>query len=98
MTAWRTFVIHKLQGDFDYLVSDSMNFPQPTVWLTAVNELKKSQAKLMREMEKFSNDRLDEFIPHAAYKCTFSALLHGIIHHDLYHIGQIALIKKSVTS
>ena len=98
MTAWRRFVIHKLRGDSEYVVSDSMNFPAPTGWLTALQNLEESQAQLLAEIGNFPNERLDEFIPHAAYKCTFSALLHGIIHHDLYHIGQISLIKKSLPS
>jgi hypothetical protein len=95
MTAWRIFVIKKLQGDRGYIVSDAMNFPEPTGWLTALKELKQSQAKLLKELDQFPESRWDELIPHDAYKCTFSTLLHGIIHHDVYHIGQVSLIKKS---
>jgi hypothetical protein len=98
MTAWRIFVVKKLQADRAYMVSDAMNFPKPTGWLTALKELKKSQAELMKELNQFPESKFDELIPHDAYKCTFSTLLHGIIHHDLYHIGQIALIKKSLHS
>ena len=29
---------------------------------------------------------------------SFYVLLHGIVQHDLYHAGQIALLKKAVTS
>lgn len=98
MTAWRTFAIKKLQGDRGYIVSDAMNFPEPTGWLTALKGLQESQVKLLKELDQFSDSKLDKLIPHDAYKCTFSTLLHGIIHHDLYHIGQIALIKKSLLS
>jgi uncharacterized damage-inducible protein DinB len=98
MTAWRIFVVKKLQGDRAYMVSDSMNFPEPTGWLTVLKELKQSQAALLKELDQFSDSKLDELMPHDAYKCTFSNVLHGIIHHDLYHIGQIALIKKSLHS
>ncbi len=98
MTAWRTFVVKKLQGDRGYKVSDAMNFPEPTGWLTALKELKKSQAELVKELDQFPDSKLEELIPHDAYKCTFSTVLHGIMHHDLYHIGQISLIKKSLQS
>jgi uncharacterized damage-inducible protein DinB len=98
MTAWRTFVVNKIQGDRGYMVSDAMNFPKPTGWLTALKKLEESQAKLVKALDQFPDSKLDELIPHDAYKCTFSTLLHGIIHHDLYHIGQISLIKKSQAS
>lgn len=96
MTAWRIFVIQKLQGDRAYMVSDTMNFPEPTGWLTALKKLEESQVKLLLELDQFPESKLDELMPHDAYECTFSTLLHGIIHHDLYHLGQIILIKKSL--
>ena len=75
-----------------------MNFPEPTGWLTALKRLEESQAILLQELDQFDDRKLDELMPHDAYTCTFSNLFHGIIHHDLYHLGQIALIKKSFHS
>ncbi len=36
MTVWRIFVIKKIQGDRGYILSNAMNFPEPTGWLTAL--------------------------------------------------------------
>jgi uncharacterized damage-inducible protein DinB len=95
MTAWRNFVIQKLKGDETYRVDDEKNFPVATDWLQTVANLDESQAQLIQALENFPVSKLFELVPHKAYRYNFYFLLHGIIHHDLYHIGQIALIKKS---
>ncbi|MEO7989569.1 MAG: DinB family protein [Chryseolinea sp.] len=95
MTAWRTFVIKKLEGDVDYKVTDDLNFPSPFTWETSLKDLEESQAKLIEAIQKFDSSRLHDLVPHNSYKYSFYGLLHGIIHHDTYHIGQIELIKKS---
>lgn len=43
-------------------------------------------------METMNDARLDEGIPKSEY--TFYTMLHGVIHHDIYHSGQIVLLKK----
>jgi uncharacterized damage-inducible protein DinB len=94
LTAWRTFVIHKLLGDTDYTVAESANFPAGFTWDQTLDSLEKSQSELQDAITKFDGSRLHDLVPHKGYKYTFYGLLHGIIHHDLYHIGQIALAKK----
>ncbi|MDH4088831.1 MAG: DinB family protein [Cyclobacteriaceae bacterium] len=94
MTAWRIFVIKKLGGDVHYKVAEEMNFPVPADWSVAVEELNRSQLKLLEAILAFDDSRLHEVVPHISYNYSFYTLLHGIIHHDLYHAGQIALIKK----
>ncbi len=95
MTAWRTFVLKKLEGGVDYNVTDELNFPSQTNWEASVNALEESQAKLIEVIQKFDPSLLHDLVPHHSYKYSFYGLLHGIIHHDIYHIGQIVLIKKS---
>ena len=94
MTTWRNFVIHKLEGK-DYQVNDEMNFPKSTDWSKAVQNLEESQNKLLALVEKFPIEKLSELVPHPNAKYTFYTMLHGIIHHDLYHAGQIILISKA---
>jgi hypothetical protein len=43
-------------------------------------------------LEKTPNEKLQEVVPGRKYK--FFTMIHGIIHHDLYHTGQIVLLKK----
>ena len=94
MTAWRNFVISKLEGK-DYKVTDEMNFPKSTDWSKAVKELEESQGKLLALVESFPVEKLSELVPHPNAKYTFYTMLQGIIHHDLYHAGQIILISKA---
>jgi len=94
MTAWRVFLIKKLQGDSAYKVTEEMNFPAAADWPMALEELDKSQMKLLETVMAFDHTKLHEVVPHGTYNYSYYSLLHGIIHHDLYHAGQIALIKK----
>lgn len=94
MTAWRIFVIKKLHGDAEYKVVDQMNFPVVTNWPEVVQALYKSQADLLEALEAFDIAKLYEIVQHGSYHYSYYTLLHGIIHHDLYHLGQIAIIRK----
>jgi uncharacterized damage-inducible protein DinB len=92
MTAWRVFVTEELSRNINYKVSEEMNFPVVKSWQEAVDGLVASQEKLLTSLEKFPDERLSEVVPNRPYK--FFTMLHGIVHHDLYHLGQIVLIKK----
>lgn len=97
MTAWRIFALKKLQKDAGYTVSDEANFKQistqdETTWDNALKALEESQEKLLSALEEVNDDLLKETVPGSKY--TFYFLLHGIIHHDAYHLGQIILLGK----
>ena len=92
MTAWRVFVTKRMSGENDFEVSEEMNFPAIESWQKAVDGLVASQKMLLSALEKFPDDRLGEVVPNRPFK--FFTMLHGIVHHDLYHLGQIVLIKK----
>lgn len=98
MTAWRKFVIAKLDGQLEYNVPDEKNFPNPENWAQALQELDETQEKLISMMDTLPDSKLSELVPHNTYKYTHYTMLHGIIQHDLYHTGQIMLIRKSVAS
>jgi uncharacterized damage-inducible protein DinB len=95
MTAWRTYVIEKLKGNDAYKVADELNFPQIKNWKQAVQQLDESQVQLIAAIEKFPEEKLREKVAGFIDPYSYYTLLHSIIHHDLYHTGQIILIKKS---
>lgn len=97
MTSWRVFATKRLQGDAAYEVTDEMNFPKTGTWQEAVRNLQSSQQALVEAVKKFPEGRLGELVPHKTNKYTYYTLLHGIIQHDIYHIGQIMLIRKSLS-
>jgi uncharacterized damage-inducible protein DinB len=98
MTSWRNFTIKKLEGDLDYKVSDEQNFPALKNWSQALQELDESQRNLLAAVEKFPVEKLSELVAGVTQKYTYYTLIHGIIHHDLYHTGQIILITKATAT
>ena len=91
MTSWRNFVSDQLMGNARE-VSDDENFPRPGSWDEAFTELKNSQANLLKAMDSFPENRLNDKVPLREYR--FHFMLNGIVQHDIYHVGQIALLKK----
>ncbi len=94
MTSWRTFAAKRLRGENDFEVSDEMNFPFGGTWEEAVSGLRESQVALLDAVKNFPEERFGEMVPSKTQRYTFYTLLHGIIQHDIYHLGQIAMLKK----
>lgn len=92
MVAWRNFVTKRLLGDTEYELSENQNFPPETDWASALHALEDSQSALLKAINTVDANKLHETVSNRKYD--FFILLHGIIHHDIYHIGQIQLIKK----
>lgn len=97
MTSWRLFAVNRMQGDESYTIDDKKNFgntPKVDAFEleTLLMELSLSQDELMKELKKKEDAFLDEIVPGSEY--SFYTLIHGIIQHDIYHTGQIMLLKK----
>jgi len=95
MTSWRKFVLSRLTGDVAFEVTDEINFPKVSDWNQVLLDLEESQQKLVGAIKDLPDEKLRELVPHGSHKYTFYTLLHGIIHHDIYHTGQISLLKKT---
>ena len=92
MASWRTFVTRRLLGDSTFELSEDQNFPEGTDWNGALKALDASQSELLKAIDSITEDQLHHQV--ADRKYDFFVLLHGIIHHDVYHLGQIQLISK----
>lgn len=95
MAVWRDYVTRKLKGDLAYKVTDELNFPATKTWDEALMDLDKSQVDLLAAIEANAPTDLSTQVPWTTDPFTYYTILHGVIHHDLYHIGQINLIKKA---
>ena len=62
-------------------------------WAKSLAQLERTQKSLEDAVEKFPDARLSEKVTGRDY--SFYFLLHGIVQHNLYHAGQIALLKKA---
>ena len=58
--------------------------------------LRESHRELMDIVERVTAERLDErLVGEGTTTYSIYAMLHGIIEHDLYHAGQIAILKRA---
>jgi len=64
-------------------------------WKQDRTSLFTSHLALAETIEKFSDSRLEEIVPGRPYK--FYRLFQSVIQHAVYHGGQIALLKKTLT-
>ncbi|GAA4450830.1 hypothetical protein GCM10023189_12050 [Nibrella saemangeumensis] len=103
MTSWRIFCVKKMQGDATFdITTPEKNFGSPNQkidafeWEALQMELSLSQEELINELDKRDDDEfLEDIVPGRDY--TYYDMLHGIITHDLYHAGQIMILKKALT-
>lgn len=97
--AWEQIVKARLEGKALAEIADEVNFPPVTdtseaVWQATLQSLDASNQSLRDSIRQIDDARLEEMVEGASYPVY--ALLHGAIQHDLYHAGQIALLKKAL--
>jgi len=63
-------------------------------WRAALDQLKATQRALRDAVSKLPEGRLHENIAGKSHSYWYELL--GILHHDLYHAGQISLLKKGL--
>jgi uncharacterized damage-inducible protein DinB len=79
-------------------VSDEEDWPavediSDDAWSSTLDELRHNHEALRDAIRQLDEARLEDIVPGTQYAVYF--LLHGVIQHDLYHAGQIALLKKT---
>lgn len=67
--------------------------PTQAAWRKAVAAAKKTHKKLVKTVSTLAESRLRDRVPGKRYN--FCHMLHGIAQHELYHAGQIAILKKA---
>jgi uncharacterized damage-inducible protein DinB len=99
IAAWDGAVLRRLGGSAVEL-SDTENFP-PVVdtsdkaWHKALANLRRVHQELIDAVAALPDSRLYELVPgKEGAHYTFYYMLHGVLQHELYHAGQIALLKK----
>ncbi len=100
IAAWDEAVRRRAEGSVVSL-STRQNFPpviesSEAAWRKALAHLAQTHEQLVQTVEAFPDSRLREQVQgkSAAYY-TFFYMFAGIVQHELYHAGQIALLKKA---
>jgi uncharacterized damage-inducible protein DinB len=81
-------------------LSDSQNFPpvndtSEAAWRQAVESAKRTHNELIKAVASFPDSHLQEQVAGKTEKYdNFYYMFSGVVQHELYHAGQIALLKK----
>ncbi len=99
IAVWESVVSRRLAGE---IVQPSPEQDWPPVrdtseaaWKKALADLEHGHMQLRQSIAALSDARLMDKVP--GKDDSVYVLLHGVIQHDLYHAGQIALLKKALS-
>jgi uncharacterized damage-inducible protein DinB len=99
IAAWDNAVLRRAEGA-SVKVTDAENFPpvkdsSPPAWAKTLASARETHDKLVSTVAKFPDSRLQERVPGKTEDYhTFYYMFSGIAQHELYHAGQIAILKK----
>ena len=96
MTTWKLVVADRVEGRKN-VPSDEQDWPDPGAttgarWRVALKELRDAHHRLETVAARVEPAEVDQKPPTSSY--TRAQLFHGIVQHDLYHAGQIGILKK----
>jgi len=99
IAAWDD-VVRLRTGGKAIMPTDEQNFPpvkdtSEAAWNKALEETKRTHNELVKAVAAFPDSRLQEQVPGKTQSYyNFFYMFSGIVQHELYHAGQIALLKK----
>lgn len=99
IAAWNMIVQHELGGEV-VEISAERDWPpvweaSEIAWMRSLETLAESRRRLRKAVEGLHDAQLDEK-PVARSDNSRYLMLHGLVQHDLYHAGQIAVLKKAL--
>ena len=100
IAAWDDVVTRRVGGTAVTL-TEMQNFPDvkdpgEAAWSQAIETAKKTHHELIRAVAAFPDSRLAEQVPGKTQNYyNFYYMFSGVVQHELYHAGQIALLKKA---
>ena len=98
IAVWDHAAVDRLSGKKTQPTGDK-NFPpappKPTAaaWRKAVAHVRRTHVELVKTVASLPDSRLRDRVPGKRYD--FYHMLHGVVQHELYHAGQIAILKKA---
>lgn len=95
---WRVFAIEKLKGNYEFDIQlntkddwEEIVIANEEEWLELLRKLQATQNELLRILKDIDDEVLSATTPGRTYNLGY--LIEGIIQHDIYHLGQIAVIR-----
>ena len=99
IAVWESVVRRRIKGEIIGGLSPEQDWP-PVVdtseraWQKTLDSLELGHRQLRDAISGSIDDRLKETVLGETY--SIYHMLHGVVQHDLYHAGQIAVLKKAV--
>jgi len=98
IATWESVVRRRLEGEEIGELSPEQDWrpvreTSDAAWKNALADLEKNNRQLRDVIARVPESRLSETVPVKGY--SVYTMLHGVIQHDLYHAGQMALLKKA---
>jgi len=86
----------RIKGDKKEDKSEDLNWrqidPMLHTWSKGLSDLESMHQQIMEILKQKDDSLLDQKVDFRDYDFRF--LLHGLIQHDIYHLGQIAYLTK----
>lgn len=101
LTTWHEVPRRRIDGERDEMPPEgddwSAAVPEPSEesWQQALNALRSAHQRLHTRLARLSDDELGR--PVAGSESTVRAMVLGVIQHNAYHGGQIALLRKAAS-
>jgi len=101
IAAWDDAVLRRIGGAAVELTKQQ-DFPpvkdtSPAAWRRTLSHLEKTHNDLIRAVAAFPDSRLQDQVPGKTEEYyDFYYMFSGIVQHELYHAGQIALLEKAL--
>lgn len=98
MNAWAEFTLKRLQGDKKtgdtYMEQIDWRPIDPSVhtWKEGIKQFRELNEQIISILQEKDDNLLKEIVDFREYNFRF--LLHGYIQHNIYHVGQVAYLKK----
>jgi len=100
--AWESACLRRLSGDPAQLSDEEdwqpVNDTSEAAWQKTKQDLRETHQQLLQAIAALDESRLDQpIISNASFNSSsVYVTLHGGVQHDLYHAGQIAILKKAL--
>ncbi len=101
ISAWHKFVMRRLAGEEVVAIAEEEDWPpvreaSEVAWKNALRELRQQHKNLCEATARLQEEDLNRLMRGEENEHSVYVLLHGVIQHDLYHAGQIVLLRKAL--
>jgi uncharacterized damage-inducible protein DinB len=99
IAVWESVVRRRLEGEALEPTGEEdwppVRETTAAAWKKTLDDLERGHVSLRQAIASLGDARLEDTVPGKSYSVYF--MLHGLVQHNLYHAGQIAILKKAVT-